>query len=321
MAAAAPPSAPAFSHAPVMLREIVAIATAQGCRRLVDCTVGGAGHAQALLEALPHASLLALDRDASAVAAARARLARFGARAQVVHAPFSQLAEVVGQAPFAAAPDFILADFGVSSHQLDTAARGFSFRGDGPLDMRMDPERGQSAAELIAHSDAAELAELIWRLGEERYSRRIARALVANPPQTTLALADLVRANVPKVYPKPKIDPATRTFQALRMAVNDELGEIERLLALAPDLLGEGGAMVALSFHSLEDRLVKRAFAAAAHPCSCPPELPVCGCGRTATLRQPQRRAQVPAADEVAQNPRARSTKLRWAVRLGRTPP
>lgn len=330
----APPrgSAVPFAHAPILLAQTVALARVHGCRRLVDCTVGGAGHSVALLEALPQAKLLALDRDPDAVAVARARLTPFGTRAKVVHAPFSALADALAEAPFAGEgvehgetgeahrPDFLLADFGVSSHQLDTPGRGFSFRLDGPLDMRMDPSRGQSAAELIAESTPEALADLIYRFGEERQSRRIARALCAAAPKTTLRAAEVVRGQLPRPRPGTRrIDPATRTFQALRVAVNDELGEIEALLAAVPAVLADGGVAAALSFHSLEDRLLKHALRAFAYPCVCPPQLPLCACGRRATMRLEAAAGVLPDADEVAANPRARSARLRWAVRLPRT--
>lgn len=312
--------APAFAHASILVDAVVALARRFGARRLVDCTVGGAGHSAALLTALPEAQLLALDRDPSAVSVARERLQAFGLRARVVHAPFATLATALAEAPFTGAPDFLFADFGVSSHQLDTASRGFSFRADGPLDMRMDPSRGQSAAELIADSPPEALADVIWRFGEERHSRRIARALCAAKPTTTLQAAELVRGQLPR--PKPgmrRIDPATRTFQALRVAVNDELGQIERLLSASPEALADGGVFAALSFHSLEDRLVKHALRSAAHPCVCPPGLPMCACGRTPTMRVVDTQGTVPGDDEVAHNPRARSARLRWAVRLPRS--
>ena len=316
----APDDAPlAFSHAPILRDEVVRLAREHGCVRLVDCTVGGAGHSAALLEALPNAQLLALDRDPSAVATARARLAAFGARAQVVHATFSQLGAALSQAPYAGPADFVLADFGVSSHQLDTPGRGFSFRFDGPLDMRMDPGRGESAAELIARSTPEDLADIIYRFGEERQSRRIARALCAAAPKTTLQAAQVVRGQLPRPRPGARrIDPATRTFQALRVAVNDELGEIESLLAALPDVLADGGVAAALSFHSLEDRLLKHALRSFAHPCTCPPQLPVCACGRQPSMRLGSAQGVLAGADEVAHNPRARSARLRWAQRLAR---
>lgn len=316
----APNDAPlAFSHAPILRDEVVRLARVHGCVRLVDCTVGGAGHSAALLEALPNAQLLALDRDPSAIVTAKARLALFGARAQVLHATFSQLGEALAQAPYAGLPDFVLADFGVSSHQLDTPGRGFSFRFDGPLDMRMDPSRGESAAELIARITPEELADIIYRFGEERQSRRIARALCAAAPKTTLQAAQVVRGQLPRPRPGARrIDPATRTFQALRVAVNDELGEIEALLAALPDLLADGGLAAALSFHSLEDRLLKHALRSFAHPCTCPPQLPMCACGRRPTLRLGPAQGVLADAEEVTHNPRARSARLRWAQRLAR---
>lgn len=312
---AAADGAPAFAHDPIMVAEILDVAAEHPPAHIVDCTVGGGGHAEALLRAHPQARLLGIDRDPAAVAAATARLAAFGARAQVVHGAFADVAELA-RAHVPGGADFVLADFGVSSHQLDHAARGFSFRGDAPLDMRMDPTRGRSAAELIATIEEDPLTEILGRLGEERYARRIARAIVRERPTTTHALQALVRRHVPPS--RERIDPATRTFQGLRMAVNDELGQIDRLLRALPDLLADGGRFVALSFHSLEDRAVKLALREMAQGCICPRTLPVCSCGHTPALELLQRRASRPSDAEVAANPRARSTRMRAAVRCRR---
>jgi 16S rRNA (cytosine1402-N4)-methyltransferase len=302
-----------FSHIPVLHRAVLELAALGAPGTIVDCTVGGAGHAQALLEAFPTARLLGIDRDPEAVAVATARLQRFGGRAQVVHGAFSAAPELMQAAGYAAA-DVILADFGVSSFQLDTPARGFSFRTAGALDMRMDPTSGRPVAEVIAEMDEVALANAIYTLGEERYSRRIARALVAHPPATTEALADLVRRAVPRS--KDRIDPATRTFQALRMLVNHELEEIGAWLQKAPQCLRAGGVLLAISFHSLEDRAVKQALRTAAASCVCPPTFPVCTCAQTPSLKVLTGKARVADADEVGTNPRARSARLRAAKKL-----
>jgi 16S rRNA (cytosine1402-N4)-methyltransferase len=297
-----------FEHAPVLLREVRETIAAARPALIVDCTAGGAGHSSALLEALPEARLLALDRDPTAVQVASERLARFGSRARVVHAPFSAVPEVLGGERCGA----LLADLGVSSHQLDEAARGFSFRASGPLDMRMDTSSGESALELLARIDEGELASAIRDLGEERHARRVARAIVAaRPIDTTERLANVVRSVVPRG--RDRIDPATRTFQAIRMLVNDELGELERLLAALPDLVADDGVACVISFHSLEDRLVKNAFRELARGCICPPEIAVCVCGRTPLFEVLTKKPIVAADDEVAVNPRARSAKLRVA--------
>lgn len=304
-----------FAHAPVLMREMLALAHGlqPAPARLVDCTVGGAGHAQALLEAFPEAQFLGIDRDPNAVRVASARLARFGPRAQVVHATFSQVGALVAQyMPLGAS--LLLSDFGVSSHQLDVAERGFSFRFDGPLDMRMDPTQGQSAQELCATADLDTLTQILRNLGEERYARRIAQRIVATPPSTTGALRALVHDCVPKSFER--IDPATRTFQGLRMAVNDELGQIDALLCSLPAVLAPGGLFVAMSFHSLEDRAVKQALKAMSVTCTCPRLLPTCCCGHVAALRLRPGKALRPQDDEITRNPRSRSTRLRAAYRL-----
>ena len=305
-----------FSHAPVMLDEILQLAQEVRPKRLVDCTVGGAGHAQKMLERFADAQLLAIDRDPTAVAVAQERLAPYGDRVRVVHAPFAQVQALVAE-HMPEGADVMLADFGVSSHQLDVPGRGFSFRFAAPLDMRMDPSQGPSAQELLADIDVDALTHILRELGEERYARRIARAIVQHPPTTTDALSALVRDCVPQRGPE-RIDPATRTFQALRMAVNDELGQIDALLRSLPDVLADNGLFVALSFHSLEDRAVKQAFVAMSRTCVCPRLLPTCCCGQKPTLRLRPGKALRPQESEMQANPRSRSTRLRAAYRVPR---
>jgi 16S rRNA (cytosine1402-N4)-methyltransferase len=309
-----------FAHVTVMRDEVLAaLAQAQledaDARVLVDATVGGGGHAAAVLEAFPDWRVLGLDRDAEAIAAAGARLLAFGARATLLQRRFGELAEVCAAVP-GGRVGAVLADLGVSSFQLDQARRGFSFRAQGPLDMRMDAGSGQSALELLPTLDESTLAQIIRDLGEERYAKRVARAIFLHQPQDTLALAEVVRAVVPPS--KDGLDPATRTFQALRMWVNDEQGELESLLAALPSVLADGGVAILISFHSLEDRAVKQSLRAAAKGCVCPPRLPMCACGRTPTLRLLSAKALRPSAAECARNPRARSAKLRAALRCRR---
>lgn len=246
-----------FQHQPVLLAEVLKLVEASRPRLILDGTLGGAGHAAAILEALPEAKLVGIDRDPAALDAARARLDRFSERVTLVHAPFSDASRVLADLGIAQV-DATLVDLGVSSHQFDTADRGFSFRFDAPLDMRMDTTRGMTAFELIDTTDEEDLANLIFQLGEERQSRRIARAVKADLPRTTGALAELVKRVAPA--PRDAIHPATRTFQALRMAVNDELGELDKHLAQLPDLLADGGMGMVITFHSLEDRAVKHFF-------------------------------------------------------------
>ncbi|MEW5739362.1 MAG: 16S rRNA (cytosine(1402)-N(4))-methyltransferase RsmH [Myxococcota bacterium] len=294
----------AFVHQTVLLEEAVDLLQPREGRVIVDGTLGGGGHSEALLAC--GATVVGLDRDPTALAAATARLARFGSRFRAVQGRFGDVAALV-DGPV----DGFLLDLGVSSPQLDTAARGFSFQHDGPLDMRMGPD-GETAAELIARVTERELASLIYELGEERFSRPIARELKARAPKTTHQAVEAVKAAVPrKAWPR-DIHVATRTFQALRLAVNDELGELDRALAALPTLLRPGGRAAIISFHSLEDRKVKQAFRALCGeaPDELPRGLPV----------QRQRRADFVALtkkpltasdEEVANNPRARSARLR----------
>jgi len=260
--------------------------------------------------------LMGIDRDPTALQAARSHLAAlgFGERVTLLHGRFSDLRNIVAEYADDGV-DVVLADFGVSSSQLDDAERGFSFRNDGPLDMRMDPTVGSSAREIIASIEEAELAEIIRTLGEERFAKRIARALVQDKPTTTLQAAGIIRRVVPKS--KETINPATRTFQALRMLVNAELGEIEAWLGVVIELLSPGGVAMAISFHSLEDRPVKRAFVAATVTCVCPPTLPVCVCHTKATAELLTKRPIRATPQEQRSNHRSRSAKLRAVRRIG----
>jgi 16S rRNA (cytosine1402-N4)-methyltransferase len=284
--------------------------------RVVDGTLGAGGHARALL-AGGAGELLGLDADPLAISIARQTLAPFAERAHLVHRSYERMAEEATALGWSGV-DAIVLDLGVSSMQFDRAERGFAFLQDGPLDMRFDPQGERpSAADLVNHLDEAELADLIYNYGEEHHSRRLARAIVAGRPfQTTRELAAVIERAQPR-RPGDKLHPATRTFQALRIAVNDELGAVERVLPLAIDLLRPGGRLAVISFHSLEDRLVKQAFKLASTDCICPPRVPVCVCGHRASVRLLTRKPQVADAAEVAQNPRSRSAKLRVVEKLG----
>lgn len=290
---------PAFVHETVMRLEVVgALAPSAGV--YVDVTVGGGGHSEAILEAHPEARVIALDRDDIALAAARERLARFGARVTFVKTPFGDIVAALAQVGISEV-DGLCADLGVSSPQLDDASRGMSFRREGPIDMRMDPTEGETALELVERLSDDELADIIFHYGEEKRSRRIARsvkrALAEGQLATTL---DLRRAIVRAVGPVRVggVDPATRTFQALRIAVNGELDQLEMLLEALPGVVRVDGRVAILSFHSLEDRLVKRAF-------------------QDRELWQPLNKKPVVASEEEgAANPRARSAKLRAARRI-----
>jgi len=301
-------------HAPVMVPEVLELLAPAPGQRIVDATTGHGGHAEAILERLgDDGVLIGLDRDAEMLAVAERRLARFGARARLFHARFSFLAEVV-RAANAAPLDGVLFDLGVCSAHLDQLERGMSFRaGDAPipLDMRMDRASGETAAELLARVDEEELAQILDEGGVPG-ARRVARALHARRPIATVQ--DLVAALRDVPMPRRKHHPATLVFQALRMATNDELAELDAGLESALEALGEGGRLAVLSYHSGEDRRVKAFLAREAKGCICPPDLPVCGCGRTPRLRIRARGTKASAA-EVRRNPRARSARLRGGVR------
>ena len=305
-------------HIPVFLQAVLDGLRVRPGGRYVDGTVGGGGHAAHILElSAPDGRLLGLDRDAEAVAVARSRLAGYADRVTLLHASFDRLAEVARAQGFVPV-DGVLFDLGLSSLQLADPARGFSFSADGPLDMRFDPDSGgETAADLVNRLPGAELAALLRRYGEEPQARRIAEAIVAaRPLHTTGELAAVVEQAVGGRRGR-RIHPATRTFQALRIAVNDELATIERALPQAVEILAPGGRLVVIAFHSLEDRLVKRFMRRESRDCICPPETPVCVCGHRATLRAVTRKPLRPSAEEVAANPRARSARLRVAERIG----
>jgi 16S rRNA (cytosine1402-N4)-methyltransferase len=287
---------------------------------LVDCTVGGGGHAEALLGAAPDAALLGLDRDPAALQAAGRRLASFGDRVTLMPRPFDELASALAESG-AASAQAVLYDLGVSSAHLDQPGRGFGYRAEGPLDMRMDPGIPRRAADVVNDYPEGELAAVLARWGEERFARRIAAAIVRRRAvrrfATTTDLADVVREAIPAATRRTGGHPARRTFQALRIEVNDELGQLLRSLPQAIDALSPGGRVAVISYHSLEDRIAKRTFAGAAAGCRCPADLPVCACGARALLRILTRKPVRPTAAELAENPRAASARLRVAERLG----
>jgi 16S rRNA (cytosine1402-N4)-methyltransferase len=305
-------------HEPVLLDEVVRWIGPKAFGTYVDCTAGGGAHAEGMLATVAgRANLLGLDRDPEAIAAAERRLAPFGDAVRLRHAPFSRLAEVAREEKIAAA-DGILFDLGVSSAQIDRPARGMTYRIDAPLDLRMDPTSGESAADLLARLDERAIADVLFRFGEEPRGRAIARRIAGAPrrPRTTGELAAIVRA----VAPHPAEKTLSRVFQALRIAVNRELEEIEAALPQAVDLLAEGGTLAVISYHSLEDRIVKQFIRSEAKGCVCPPGLPVCVCGRAPRLEAVSRRAIRPTPQEVSRNRRARSARLRVARRLPSPP-
>jgi 16S rRNA (cytosine1402-N4)-methyltransferase len=287
-------------HRPAMVASVVRWLGVGPGSLVVDTTVGGGGHAQAILRATaPDGSLIGIDRDPDAIRCAQDQLKWAGGRVRLIKGLMGQLSRILDQAGISQV-DGILADLGVSGFQFDSPWRGFGFGADGPLDMRMDPSQGPSAAELLASMDVKAVENVLREYGQERYARRIARALVGQEIRTTKELASAVVRAVPR-RTKTRIHPATRTFQALRIAVNDELGELDRFLAQAPGRLAPGGRLVVISYHSLEDRRVKRVFAQAA---------------REGGFGLPQRKVLRPDPAEVTANPRVRSARLRVLERL-----
>ncbi len=305
---------------PVLPAEVLRFLSPKPGRIYLDGTLGGAGHASLILEAsTPDGVLIGLDRDEAALAAARDRLAPFGARVRLFHRNFAELADLLAELGIARIDGFLL-DLGVSSHQLDSGERGFSFQQDAPLDMRMDTGKGETAAELVNGLTEEELIRIIREYGEERWAKRIAsfivRARAEAPIETTLQLTDLIKGAIPRGAWEERLHPATRTFQALRIAVNDELGSLERGLTAGLSLLKSGGRGVVISFHSLEDRIVKNTFRTLARGCTCPKDFPRCVCGTVPLVRVLTGKPVMAADAEVAINPRARSAKLRAVEKL-----
>lgn len=293
-----------MAHVPVLYNEVLAGLQPRPGSFYIDCTVGAGGHAAGILErSSPDGVLLGLDRDPAALEVARAALTRFGERVRLVHAAYTELAQYVAEG----SADGVLLDLGLSSLQLDDPARGFAFRYDGPLDMRYDPATTLTAAEIVNEWPLDELADLLYRYGEERHSRRIARAIgAARPLRTTGELAEVVARALGGR--RGSIHPATRTFQALRIAVNDELEAVQTVLPLAVRVLKPGGRLAVISFHSLEDRIVKQFIRAQARPGEDAKNVPA--------LREVTRRPVEPDEAEIAANPRARSARLRVAEKV-----
>ena len=307
-------------HRPVMVNEVVAALRLRPGALILDGTVGGGGHAEAILEKTsPDGVLVGIDADAEALCEAKSRLNRFGNRAILLKGNFAEMETMLMEQKIGKV-DGILLDLGVSSHQLDSAERGFSFSREAPLDMRMDVSRPKSASDLVNALPWEELARIIKGFGEERMAGRIARAIVAEreraPIRTTTDLAGIVVRALPPGTERQKIHPATRTFQALRIAVNDELTSLKTALDDGSERLRPGGRFAVISFHSLEDRIVKNAFRAAGKGCTCPPDLPICCCNSKPKLRLVTRKPVTPDDEEIRCNPRARSAKLRAAERI-----
>ena len=307
-----------FRHAPVLLAECIAGLQIRPEGVYVDGTLGGGGHSYEIAKRLTTGRLIGIDRDENALAAAGERLRPFGDRVTLVKSNFDRIGEILDEQGVELA-DGMLFDLGVSSPQLDDAQRGFSYMADAPLDMRMDRCGGLTARELVNTWPEEELKRILYTYGEERYAPRIAAAIVKRRQEReiegTLELAELIRSAMPAAARREKQHPAKRSFQAIRIAVNDELGSVERMLAMAPDRLKKGGRLCVISFHSLEDRLVKQAIHKRVDGCTCPKSLPVCVCGFKQSLKTVGG-VVTAGEEELERNPRARSAKLRVAERV-----
>lgn len=307
-------------HQSVLLEETVELISSIEKGIIVDCTLGMGGHSEYLLENFPKLKVIGIDQDENALVIAKKRLERFGERFISFHANFSEIENVLAKAEVKKV-EGIIADLGVSSLQLDSETRGFSFRFDAPLDMRMNQDSDEeTAADLLETLTEFEIAKIIYEYGEEKFSRRIARRIVekrnlGKTPSTTKELADLVWQAVPR-NKKDKIHPATKTFQALRIAVNHELEILESFIVTAIEKLNEKGRLAIISFHSLEDRIVKRTLQKLSGKCECSPKLPVCLCGAEKKIEILTRKPIVPKDIEIEKNPRARSAKLRACQRI-----
>ena len=313
-----------FNHYSVMLNECIDGLDIKPDGLYVDCTAGGGGHSLAIASKLDPqrgGRLIAIDQDPDAIAAATKRLEPVADAVTIVRSNFSSVASVLATHAPGRSPDGVLIDLGISSYQIDTPERGFSYMHDALLDMRMDPSAPKTAADLLAYSSEAELTRIIRDYGEERFASRIARTIVTTrktkPIRTTFELVDLIRSCIPASSIEKGSHPAKRTFQALRIEVNQELAIIPPTVHTLTSLLAPNGRLVILTFHSLEDRAVKTAMAEEAKGCTCPPDFPVCVCGKKPRLTLVTRKPQLPSEKEREENPRSHSAKLRIAMRLG----
>ncbi len=308
-----------FCHKSVLLDECIEALKLRPDGIYLDGTLGGAGHSYEIARRLTTGRLIGVDRDATALKAAAERLAPFASRVTTVHSNFSELDHILEELGIDAV-DGMLFDLGVSSPQLDDAQRGFSYMADAPLDMRMNKDDTLTAAEVVNLRSQDELRRILYEYGEERYAPQIAAAIVRRrekaPIRTTLELVEVIRSAMPPQALREKQHPAKRSFQAIRIAVNDELGAVSKLMRTAFARLKPGGRLAVITFHSLEDRIVKSEMQLAAHGCTCPPEFPVCVCGKTPLIRIVTRKPIVSGARELEENPRARSAKLRVAEKL-----
>ena len=306
-------------HVSVLLRECIDNLNIKPDGVYLDGTLGMGGHSYEIASRLTTGRLICVDRDETAIERAGARLAPFADRVTLVHGNFADAASILESLGIAGA-DGMLFDLGVSSPQLDEAERGFSYMQDAPLDMRMDGSAALTAYEVVNTWSADRLNRILWDYGEERYARRITAGILAarerKPVASTAELVEIITAALPAAALREKQHPAKRSFQAIRIAVNDELGAVASMMETAPDKLNIGGRLCVISFHSLEDRIVKAGIAARENGCTCPREAPVCTCGFVKTLRSVSRKPILPSEDEIARNPRARSAKLRVAERV-----
>ena len=308
-----------FHHVSVLLEECIEGLNIKPDGIYVDGTLGGAGHSSQIAARLTTGTLIGIDRDPVALKAASQRLAPYGERVQLVHANFCQIAKVLEEKGISGV-DGILLDLGVSSPQLDDASRGFSYMADAPLDMRMNGQDALSAYDVVNGWEQSELKRILYDYGEERYAPQIAAAIcrrrAEKPIATTLELVDVIRSAMPSAALREKQHPAKRSFQAIRIAVNDELGAVEQVMRDAIPCLNPGGRLAIITFHSLEDRIVKNGMAEAAKGCTCPPNFPVCVCGKKPKVKLVSRKPIVSGQKELDDNPRARSAKLRVCEKL-----
>ncbi|MCR4606261.1 MAG: 16S rRNA (cytosine(1402)-N(4))-methyltransferase RsmH [Oscillospiraceae bacterium] len=309
-------------HYPVLLEETIRNLNIKEDGIYVDGTFGMGGHSAQILKRLVNGRLIAIDKDNYAINNGKERFASYSDRLVLVHDDFGNVCEIL-ESLCIEKVDGMIFDLGVSSPQLDDDFRGFSYMQDAPLDMRMDTDSRLSAYEIVNTWSAAELASVLWKYGEERYSRQIADAIaskrVSSPIETTLELVDIIKSALPSAALREKQHPAKRTFQAIRIAVNDELGSVQKMISAAPDKLKDGGRICVISFHSLEDRIVKQGIASRENGCTCPRDLPVCVCGFKQTLKSVTKKPIVPSERELIENPRSRSAKLRVAEKIGDT--
>ena len=308
-----------FHHVSVLLDECIQGLNIRPDGIYVDGTLGGAGHSSHIASKITTGRLIGIDRDEVALTAAAERLAPYGDRVTLVHSNFCDIASVLARLGIGGV-DGILLDLGVSSPQLDDGARGFSYMADAPLDMRMDHSEALTAAAVVNTWSYEELKRILYEYGEERYAPQIASAICKRreraPVRTTLELVDIIRSAMPPAALREKQHPAKRSFQAIRIAVNDELGAVSQVMRDAIPCLNPGGRLAVITFHSLEDRIVKNAMAEAAKGCTCPPSFPVCVCGKKPKVRLITRKPIVSGEEELARNPRARSAKLRICEKL-----